>query len=162
MSSRCRLARLISGLVVGVEVLEDHTGQTAFEAAQCFGGGGTGVKSCAVVGLAESVQADLCDGDAVQGGVELTVAGAAQPDPTAVLPDHTGIGATPAWRAKAASLLNRGAPATSPTSLAAVNSPQPGSDSSAGATWRTRSPMRLANALIVSRVTSVSSSRADM
>ena len=43
------------GLVVGVEVSEDHTGQTAFEAAQCFGGGGTGIKSCAVVGLAESV-----------------------------------------------------------------------------------------------------------
>ena len=35
----------------------------------------------------------------------------------AVLPDHTGIGATPPWRAKAASLLNRVTPAVSPTSL---------------------------------------------
>ncbi len=52
----------------------------------------------------------------------------------AVLPDHTGIGATPAWRAKAASLLNRVTPAVSPTSLAAVNSPQPGIASKHGAT----------------------------
>ena len=49
-----------------------------------------------------------------------------------MLPDHTGIGATPAWRAKAASLLNRVTPAVSPTSLAAVNSAQPGSARSAG------------------------------
>jgi hypothetical protein len=44
----------------------------------------------------------------------------------AVLPDHTGIGAVPVWRAKAASLRKRETPAVSPMILAAVSSPQPG------------------------------------
>jgi hypothetical protein len=42
MSSRCRLARLSSVLVVGVEVAEDDAGEAAFEAAQGFGIGVTG------------------------------------------------------------------------------------------------------------------------
>src|SRR4249919_1188181 len=43
-----------------------------------------------------------------------------------VLPELTGIGATPAARASLASLEKRPAPATSPTSLAAVKGPNPG------------------------------------
>ncbi|CFD65874.1 Uncharacterised protein [Mycobacterium tuberculosis] len=81
----------------------------------------------------------------------------------AVLPDHTGMGATAAWQAKAASLLNRVTPAASPTILAAVSSAQPGISSSAGATWWTRALMRWARVLIspVSRMMSVSSARAS-
>jgi hypothetical protein len=94
MSSRCRLARLDSVLVVGVEVVVDDSGEAAFEAAQCLGFGGTGVKPFVVVGPAEPIEADPGHGDAVQCGVELTVARAAHPDPAAVLPDHTGMGAT--------------------------------------------------------------------
>ena len=44
-----------------------------------------------------------------------------------VLPELTGIGATPAARASLASVLKRAAPAISPTSLAAVSGPKPGS-----------------------------------
>jgi hypothetical protein len=65
MSSRCRLARLIAGLVVGVEVVEDHASQAAFEAAQGFGAGVSGGQSFAVVGLAEAIEANLGDRDAV-------------------------------------------------------------------------------------------------
>jgi hypothetical protein len=36
MSSGCRLARPMSGVVVGVEVMEDDAGDAAFEAAQGF------------------------------------------------------------------------------------------------------------------------------
>ena len=54
-----------------------------------------------------------------------------------VLPELTGIGATPAARASLASLEKRSAPATSPTSLAAVRGPKPGSVSSCGATVAT-------------------------
>ena len=74
MSSRCRLARLESVFFVGVQVMEDDTGQAAFEAAQCLGGGIASIDAFAVVGLAETVEADLGDSDAVQGGVELAVA----------------------------------------------------------------------------------------
>jgi hypothetical protein len=81
MSSRCRLARLDLGLAVGVEVVEDDSDQSAFEAAQGFGAGVTGGEALAVVGLAESVESDLGDRDAVQGGVELTVTRAGHPDP---------------------------------------------------------------------------------
>src|SRR3954454_16588518 len=47
-----------------------------------------------------------------------------------VLPELTGIGASPAARASLASLVKRSAPAISPTSLAAVKGPNPGSLSS--------------------------------
>src|SRR3954466_9801962 len=50
-----------------------------------------------------------------------------------VLPELTGIGATPAARASLASLEKRPAPATSPTSLVAVRGPKPGSVSNCGA-----------------------------
>ena len=55
MSSRCRLASGLVGLVVGVQVAEDDAGQAAFEAAQGFGTGVTVSESFAVVGLSESV-----------------------------------------------------------------------------------------------------------
>ena len=42
-----------------------------------------------------------------------------------VLPDQTGSGAVPLWRAKAARERKRPMPAVSPTSLAAVSGPQP-------------------------------------
>ncbi len=74
MSSRCRLASGLALLLVGVEVVKHHAGQAAFEAAQGFGAGVPGREAFAVVGLAEAVEADLGDGDAVQGGVELAVA----------------------------------------------------------------------------------------
>jgi hypothetical protein len=47
-----------------------------------------------------------------------------------VLPEQMGIGARPAERASLASLGKRLAPAISPTSLAAVSGPNPGSESS--------------------------------
>ena len=52
--------------------------------------------------------------------------------PAGVSPDQTGTGATPAWRAKAASLLNRVTPAISPSSSAALSSPHPGMASNVG------------------------------
>ena len=60
--------------MVGVEVVEHHTGQAAFEAAQGFGGGGTGCDAFVVIGLAHSGQAGLGNRNAVQGGVDLAVA----------------------------------------------------------------------------------------
>jgi hypothetical protein len=50
-----------------------------------------------------------------------------------VRPELTGIGASPAARASLASLAKRPAPAISPTSLAAVSGPNPGSRRSCGA-----------------------------
>jgi len=80
MSSRCRLARLASVLVIDVKTVEDDAGQSAFEAAQRFRVKGAHVKSFGVVGTTEAIEADLGHGDTVQGGVELTI-------PTA-LEDH--------------------------------------------------------------------------
>jgi hypothetical protein len=74
MSSRCRLARLSSVFFVGVEVVEDDSGESAFEAAQGFGFGIAGIDAVSEVGLSQAVEADLSDGDAVQGDVELPVA----------------------------------------------------------------------------------------
>jgi hypothetical protein len=61
------------GLVVGVEVVEDDAGQATFEAAQGLSAGGAGITPFGVVGPAEAVEADLGDGDAVQGSIELTM-----------------------------------------------------------------------------------------
>src|SRR3954468_11880577 len=47
-----------------------------------------------------------------------------------VLPELAGIGATPAARASLAAVAKRWAPAISPTSLAAISGPNPGSLSS--------------------------------
>ena len=66
-----------------------------------------------------------------------------------VLPELTGIGAMPAARASFASLVKRCAPAISPTSLAAVSGPKPGSVSRCGAIWATRSAISASSALIV-------------
>src|SRR5918999_631921 len=49
-----------------------------------------------------------------------------------VLPELAGMGAIPAARASLASVAKRSAPAISPTSLAAVSGPQPGSATSCG------------------------------
>jgi hypothetical protein len=38
MSSRCRLARLLTVLVVSVQVVEDHAGEAAFEAVARYVG----------------------------------------------------------------------------------------------------------------------------
>ena len=53
-------------------------------------------RSVPVVGLAEAGEPDLGDSDAVDGGVELAVAGAGQAHPASGVADQTGIGATPA------------------------------------------------------------------
>ena len=66
--------KLVSVVVVDVEVVKDDAGQAAFEAAQCFRVRGARVESFAVVGAAEAIEADLGHSDAVQGGVELTIA----------------------------------------------------------------------------------------
>ena len=76
-----------------------------------------------VLGL--GVAARPGDGDAVDGGVDLAVAAAVEAV-ALVLPELTGIGATPAARASLASLAKRWAPAISPMSLAAVSGPKPG------------------------------------
>jgi hypothetical protein len=73
MSSRCQLARLCSVFVVGVEVVVDDAGEAAFKRTQRFWFGGPGVKSFAVVGPSESVEADLGYRNAVQGSIELAV-----------------------------------------------------------------------------------------
>src|SRR3954462_2688589 len=56
-----------------------------------------------------------------------------------VLSELAGIGATPAARASLAAVAKRCAPAISPTSLAAVSGPNPGSLSSCGASCATSS-----------------------
>src|ERR1700756_1344805 len=81
MSSRCRLARLGSVLVVVVAVGGGGAREATFEAAQGLGFGGASVKPFLVVPAAQSVESDLGNGDPVQCGVELTVARAAHPDP---------------------------------------------------------------------------------
>ena len=66
---------------VGVEVSVDGAGEVAFEASQGFFGGFAVGESFAVVALPGTVgEPKLCDRDAVQGGVELTVAGAVESD----------------------------------------------------------------------------------
>ena len=63
-------------------MLVDDAGESTFEAAQRFFGRVSGGEPLAVVPVAEAVvEADLGDGDAVQGGVELAVARSGQADP---------------------------------------------------------------------------------
>jgi hypothetical protein len=58
------------------------TGEVSFEGAEGFHGGvSVGASALVVVGAAGAVEADLGDGDAVQGGVELPVAAAGEPVP---------------------------------------------------------------------------------
>src|SRR6478672_6167116 len=82
MSSRCWLPRLNSVLLVGVQGVKDGSSEAAFEAAQRFGGGVADGEAVAVVSLSETVETDLGDSDAVQCGVELSVARASHPDPS--------------------------------------------------------------------------------
>ena len=78
----------------------------------------------------------------------------------AVLPDHTGMGATPAWRANFASVVNLVIPAASPTSFAAVNAPQPGNAIRVGAVCSASRVIRCCNCL-VRRVNSMMSARSS-
>ena len=66
-----------------------------------------------------------------------------------VFPDQTGTGAEPLWRAKAAALLKRLAPALSPRSLAAIRGPQPCRARSVGARSTTRSAISRSSRSIV-------------
>src|SRR4051794_35391456 len=79
------------------------------------------------------------------------------------LPELAGIGATPAARANLAGVAKRWAPAISPTSLAAVNGPNPGWESSCGAIAATRLAISRSSALMVRESSRMrrSSSRAD-
>ena len=65
-----------------------------------------------------------------------------------MLPELAGIGATPAARASLAAVAKRWAPAISPTSLAAVSGPNPGSVSSCGAICATSWAISRSSALI--------------
>jgi hypothetical protein len=73
MSSRCRLARLIVGLFVGVEVTEYGAGNAPFEAAQSFSRRVPGRQPLSVIVASWAVETDLGHRNAVQGGVELAV-----------------------------------------------------------------------------------------
>lgn len=73
-------------MLVGVECVEHDAAEAAFQAAERFDFGVALVESLAVVGASEAVETDLCDRDAVQGGIELPVPGAAHPDSAAGVP----------------------------------------------------------------------------
>ncbi len=83
---------------VGDEGAVDDVGEASFEDAECFeaavavgaSAGDQGSRAGVVVGLGER--------DAVEGGVELAVAAAAEPV-AARFDDQTGRGAVPLWRA---------------------------------------------------------------
>ena len=66
-----------------------------------------------------------------------------------VLPELAGIGADRAMRASFASVGKRVMPAISPTSLAAIRTPQPRSASSRGAAFATRGASSDSSSLIV-------------
>jgi hypothetical protein len=63
-------------------MVKDGSSEAAFETAQRFGGGVARGEAVAIVGLSETVEPDLGDSDAVQGGVELSVARASHPHPS--------------------------------------------------------------------------------
>src|ERR1700750_140734 len=74
MSSRDGVGGVVACLFVGVEAFVDGSSEASFEAPQSFFGGFSFGDFLAVVGVAEAVRhADLGEGDAVQGGVELAV-----------------------------------------------------------------------------------------
>ena len=96
MSSRCRLARLDSVVVVGVEVVEHHTGQRSRQAELASDlTAGVDVVCCSWPD--RSRRSDLGDGDAVQRGIQLAVAraGHAHPPSGVARPHrdrrHTGV-----------------------------------------------------------------------
>ena len=67
---------MVSGCGVGEEGAVDDVGESAFESAEGFGSGVAVVLSSFEVGDRVGVYSSLGDGDAVQGRVELPVAGA--------------------------------------------------------------------------------------
>ena len=75
-------------VVIGFQALVDHARQAAFQAAPCIGPRVTGIQSPAIVRSSRAVEADLCDGDAVQCLVELAIARSGHAD-------ATGCGAGP-------------------------------------------------------------------
>ena len=76
MSSRLGDATRGGSLGVDEQGSIDDVGQAALEGAQCFGLRVPGGDPALDVGLGVIVAAHLRDGDAVDGGVELAVAGA--------------------------------------------------------------------------------------
>ena len=120
-----------------MEEVPDATGEVAFEAADGFASALAFGLLAFDVGLGFGVAAGAGDRDPVDGRVIWRL----PPGSTRcrrVLPELAGIGATPAARASLASVAKRPAPAISPTSLAAVRGPNPGSESRWGAIWATR------------------------
>ena len=120
---------------VGVGRLEevpDAAGEVAFEAADGFFGALAFGAFAGDVVLGLGVAAQAGDGDAVDGGVDLAVA-------AAIESVAVGLAGTDGDRRDAGGsselgvVANRSAPAISPTSLAAVKGPKPGSESSCGA-----------------------------
>ena len=109
-----------------LEQVPDAPREVALEAADCFLGALALRAFASDVVLRFGVAAQAGDGDAVESGVDLAIAAAVQ----AV---SVGLGGADRDRRDAggpgelASLEKRLAPATSPTSLAAVKGPKPGS-----------------------------------
>lgn len=83
MSSGGRESSRGHGRRVALQGVEHDSGGSAFEASQGFCLGVAHRQPLVVVGPASAVALDLCQRDAVQGGVELAVACAVEPDPTA-------------------------------------------------------------------------------
>src|SRR3954471_18681168 len=79
MSSRGRQGAG-GGRRVGLEGVEDGSGEASFEAADGFGAGVTGGEALGVVRLGGFMATQLGDRDPVQGGVQLAVAGATDSD----------------------------------------------------------------------------------
>ena len=121
--------------------------EVALEAAECFAVG-LPRRFCGDVGLSLGVAASAGDGDAMDRRVELAVAAAVE---------AVAVGLAGADRDRCesggagelASLAKRPAPAISPTSLAAVGGPNPGSESSCGAILATRSAISASSDLMV-------------
>jgi hypothetical protein len=133
---------------VGLEEVPEAAGEVALEAADGFFGALAFGAFAGNVVLGLGVAAQAGDGDAMDGRVDLAVAAAVEAVAVG-LARVTGMGATPAARASLASLANLPAPAISPTSLAAVSGPRPGSQSSCGAIWAMIWAISVSSALIV-------------
>ena len=144
----CRSAGGDGGRGVGLEQVPDAAGEVALEAADGFAAGLALGLFAGEVGGGLGVQAALGDGEAMERAVELAVAA---PVEAVALRSARGCrtGAEPAVRASLASLAKRVTPAISPSSLAAVRTPQPRSASSLGASTVTRSASSASRPLMV-------------
>ena len=87
------------GLNVGFQRLEDDAYEASFKATEGFSLGVSGQQAFAVVAAAFAIEMGL--GDRVRWRAQFNCRLPARDMRTrpAVLPDQTGIGATPAWRA---------------------------------------------------------------